>query len=227
MNPSPDQSVEYQVVAPVYDLLIAPLLEPEYRQVLTWARDIRAETVVDLCCGTGVLAERLADAGFTVTGVDLSGPMIRQARNKQHPHLTFVQADAASTGLGTGRFHLAIVSMALHEKPACLRNRILLEARRLVTSTGHILLIDYSRPTSLAGRFTRLGVQAIERLAGRQHHTHYQNFMTAGGLEGLIDRTQVRVHATHSFHRGLITVCLTSPTHTPAHHSRTRDKDMS
>ena len=37
-------------------------------------------TVVDLGCGSGITARRLADAGYTVHGLDLSAPMIELAR---------------------------------------------------------------------------------------------------------------------------------------------------
>ncbi|GAU08178.1 class I SAM-dependent methyltransferase [Desulfoplanes formicivorans] len=213
MKPAPDRSAEYQVVAPVYDRLIAPLLASEYHKAQILTEHIKAKTVVDLCCGTGVLAKQLATGGFTVTGVDLSVDMLKQARGKHHPNLTFLHANAARTGLPADRFDLAIISMALHEKPADLREQIMLEAKRLITPSGHILLIDYSRPTSLTGRFARMVAEAIERLAGREHHAHYRTFIAAGGLEGLIDRANMVVRACHSFHMGLIKVCLTSTTH--------------
>lgn len=50
--------------------------------------------VLDLCCGTGNLAQRLASRGYAVTGVDFSGEMLRFAREKV-PEGVFLQADAA------------------------------------------------------------------------------------------------------------------------------------
>lgn len=46
--------------------------------------------VVDLGCGSGIWASRLVDSGFTVTGVDLSGPMIAIARCRA-PKAQFIQ----------------------------------------------------------------------------------------------------------------------------------------
>jgi SAM-dependent methyltransferase len=40
----------------------------------------RGGSVLDVCCGTGYLAGLLTGAGFQVTGIDLSAPMIEHAR---------------------------------------------------------------------------------------------------------------------------------------------------
>jgi ubiquinone/menaquinone biosynthesis C-methylase UbiE len=211
MKPTHDHNTEYQVVAPFYDLIIAPMLLPEYREALTLTKELEAKTVVDLCCGTGALARQLADLGPEVTGVDLSRDMLRQARKAKRPNLTFLRKNAAWTGLPSGRFDLAIISMALHEKPLLLRQTIIAEARRLITFQGHILLIDYSSttPTTFFERCPRLFATAIERLAGRGHYAHYRSFIATGGLDGLIDQTGLTTIRQTTFHRGLVQACLT------------------
>jgi SAM-dependent methyltransferase len=50
--------------------------------------------VLDLCCGTGNLAQHLAARGYEVTGVDASPEMLRIARENA-PEPVFLQADAA------------------------------------------------------------------------------------------------------------------------------------
>lgn len=47
-----------------------------------WERYGRPKTLADLGCGTGNLAIPLAQSGFKVTGIDLSGDMLAVARNK-------------------------------------------------------------------------------------------------------------------------------------------------
>ena len=49
------------------------------------------ECVVDLGCGTGILASALLDEGYRVLGVDLSADMLRLARDTA-PRADFVQA---------------------------------------------------------------------------------------------------------------------------------------
>ncbi len=72
----------YQALSRVYDagwadfsIQYAPLVEEQLQ-----ARGIRAARVLDLGCGTGVLAIALARAGHAVRGVDSSPHMLRVAR---------------------------------------------------------------------------------------------------------------------------------------------------
>jgi SAM-dependent methyltransferase len=68
-------------------------------------------TVLDVCCGVGTLAEHFLAHGYTVTGIDLSEPMLAVARQKLDSHLQggqarLIQADAASFSVD-GQFGLA------------------------------------------------------------------------------------------------------------------------
>lgn len=59
--------------------------------------------VLDVGCGTGLpTARQLSDAGFEVTGVDLSGEMVRLAR-EYVPEATFEQVDIADLRPGGPR----------------------------------------------------------------------------------------------------------------------------
>ena len=51
--------------------------------------------ILDLCCGTGQLAEVLVDRGYRVTGIDGSAQMLRYAR-KNVPDVEFILDDARS-----------------------------------------------------------------------------------------------------------------------------------
>jgi hypothetical protein len=62
-------------------------------------KDLRpGARILDLCCGTGHLSVRLAERGFDVTGLDISGGMLAFAREKL-PGAEFIQADARSFSL--------------------------------------------------------------------------------------------------------------------------------
>jgi SAM-dependent methyltransferase len=65
-----------------------------------------AARVLDLCCGTGVVAGELGRRGYVVTGVDLSGAMLRHARANA-PRAALVQADVRRLLLRP-RFHAAV-----------------------------------------------------------------------------------------------------------------------
>jgi SAM-dependent methyltransferase len=60
-------------------------------------------SILDIGCGTGRHAVELARAGYAVTGIDLSGGMLREARataERDGVELELVQADATSFDLG-------------------------------------------------------------------------------------------------------------------------------
>lgn len=65
---------------------------------------VAVRTVLDLGCGTGAHAVRLAQRGFEVVGVDLSDDMLRAARRRAghagSNTATFVQGDIRSIRLG-------------------------------------------------------------------------------------------------------------------------------
>jgi ubiquinone/menaquinone biosynthesis C-methylase UbiE len=49
--------------------------------------------ILDVCCGTGTVAQELVSRGFTVTGIDASEEMLRYAV-KEVPKAEFLVADA-------------------------------------------------------------------------------------------------------------------------------------
>jgi len=84
----------------IHDLCCSSFVE----QAGSWILDamgragIRGGRVVDLGCGTGVWAGRLADHGFDVTGIDCSAAMLRIARNRV-PEASFLSASFYDTPL--------------------------------------------------------------------------------------------------------------------------------
>ncbi len=59
--------------------------------------ELAARTVVDIGCGTGSLAVRLAGLGLTVVGVDPAGASLDVARVKPHAdHVTWLHGDATA-----------------------------------------------------------------------------------------------------------------------------------
>lgn len=82
-------SEPFDAVAPYYDLLmeeIPYLWWWHYVETLLDYHDRTAESVLDLCCGTGNLTELIALNGYQVVGVDRSPAMIEQARKKADAH---------------------------------------------------------------------------------------------------------------------------------------------
>jgi ubiquinone/menaquinone biosynthesis C-methylase UbiE len=76
---------------------------------LALAAELRARTVVDVGCGTGLLAVELAERGHSVTGVDPSSGMLGVARGRPgHELVTWVHGDA--TALPPAAAELAVMT---------------------------------------------------------------------------------------------------------------------
>ena len=87
---------QYEALAPVYDRWIAGGHYQEWAEFIAArlpASDTAPRRVLDLCCGTGTLAELLAERGFAVTGVDRSPAMLREARQRLPEDTSLVCAE--------------------------------------------------------------------------------------------------------------------------------------
>lgn len=76
--------VSYRKFAYVYDELMEDMPYPEWIRFarMAWEKHGMPKTVVDLGCGTGSITIPLVNAGFEVTGIDLSADMLSVARRK-------------------------------------------------------------------------------------------------------------------------------------------------
>jgi len=178
---------EYARFAKIYDPLIGPVLRPVHRAMLAALSSRQSRKVVDLCCGTGLMAGMISDAGMKVVGVDLSPSMLHVAREK-HPNATFIDGDATSLIFSDGEFDAATISFALHEKPEAIAFGILSEALRVVRQGGLILVADYRQPVPMQSMWMGWAIAAVERMAGKDHYNHFSKYMNNGGTETFMGR---------------------------------------
>lgn len=111
-------------------------------------RDIH---VLDVACGPGNMTVTLAEAGFSVVGVDPYGALVEVAREKrraQHlANVAFRQGDLAhDNGLKSASFDqvVNIHSLYLHPAP----HRLLREAHRVLKPGGHAIFVNRTRQVS-------------------------------------------------------------------------------
>lgn len=96
----------FSPVAPYYDELMQHVpyeMWVSYWDLLLMQQEIKPRRVLDVCCGTGTVAFMLARQGYQVAGIDLSAPMIAQARSKAEElglNIRFEAMDAAEFQLG-------------------------------------------------------------------------------------------------------------------------------
>jgi len=96
----------FRLVAPFYDVLMAEVPYDEwvdYLRLILTLNNSKAKSLLDVCCGTGIVAEKLANLGYEVHGIDLSSPMIDVAHERAERTglpISFSVADASQFELG-------------------------------------------------------------------------------------------------------------------------------
>ena len=84
----------YSRLAEVYDEIVVDPCHDTWAAYLheQWRGDPDGvRTVLDLCCGTGLMTVALARLGYQVTGVDASAPMLARARQRAGPGTVLLQ----------------------------------------------------------------------------------------------------------------------------------------
>jgi len=143
---------------PPYQALQREVFELVERAVPDGAnrRDVR---VLELGCGPGNFSVKLAEAGFTVVGVDRYGSLIELAREKRQAkrlaHLSFQHGDIARGNmLKDGSFDQIVNIHSLYVHPA--PDQKLGQAFRVLRPGGHAVFVNHTRRVALGPTFREL-----------------------------------------------------------------------
>lgn len=116
----------------------------------------RGPEVLDLGCGTGTLATRLAARGLRVTGVDLSPEMLDLARERTRSGLApkWLQTSAVELidHFPAGSFDTICCVLLLSELSASERKETLRQCRLLLRDAGQLIVADEVRAPNFALR---------------------------------------------------------------------------
>jgi 2-polyprenyl-3-methyl-5-hydroxy-6-metoxy-1,4-benzoquinol methylase len=122
------------------------LVSPGVEKLLTLQP---GERVLDIACGSGVMARRLAALGGRVTAVDFSPALIERAQMRDQPagepiHYAVVDAtdEEGLVALGEGQYDAIVCTMALMDMPVIMPLyravwRLLEPEGRFVCATAH------------------------------------------------------------------------------------------
>src|SRR5215469_8069302 len=103
-------------------------------------RDASAATVLELGCGTGNDAARLAGRGYAVTAIDVSGEAIRWGRSRFGTRVDFRVADVTQPlPFPESSFDAVMSNVALHMFPDGVTRAVFAEIRRVVRPGGLFL----------------------------------------------------------------------------------------
>lgn len=130
--------------APVYDAFSLPF-KSSRAAVVSALQPVNGLKALDVCTGTGEVALALARAGASVTGIDLSEDMLRQAQRKRGANgIRFMRMDATQLQFEDNEFDIASISWGLHEMPLEVMRRVLEEIRRVTRK--RLVVFDYRQP---------------------------------------------------------------------------------
>jgi len=123
--------------------------------------------VLDGCAGTGTCSLLIAQNRHEarVVALDKSDHMLRVADRKfkeaQADNAETVLADATGTGFAVKSFDIILLSLTLHEMTETARASVLTEAKRLLTDSGKIIVVEWQQPKKY---FQRLKFSLIKLL---------------------------------------------------------------
>jgi 2-polyprenyl-3-methyl-5-hydroxy-6-metoxy-1,4-benzoquinol methylase len=112
-------------------------------------------SVLDVSCGVGTVAARLAARGYAVTGVDTVGHLVDVARKRHGASgatLRFENVDVAAAPVPGAASYDVVVSMHTlywHPRPEA----VIAACRRMLKPGGHAVILTYSRPAHVGRIF--------------------------------------------------------------------------
>ncbi len=185
-------------------------LRHAYKDIVRIVKDNRCETVLEVCCGAGKLAEKMTKCGMKVTGIDRSKTMLDRAIKKKRARRLILQ-DATKMDFKE-QFDVAIVQIALHEMIPATRAAVFNNMKMAVKRRGLLIISDFAHTTNksvnsrINGWFVRKGEEGF--LATNPEHYHnYKEFVTSGGVkEFLKDENIISENYFMGGHVGVIAI---------------------
>jgi SAM-dependent methyltransferase len=145
MNSSTDPPESFQLpieAAELYEAAFVPAFFAQWAPILCEAAGVApGHRVLDVACGTGIVARAAADkvsAVGAVVGVDLNEAMLTVAR-RVRPDIDYRQCDAAALPFPDSSFDIVLSQMALMFFPD--RARAVAEMARVVATPGTVAIV--------------------------------------------------------------------------------------
>ena len=162
----------FATIADRYDLVTRVLsygMDARWKARLSQAVAPRAgERALDLACGTGDIAYRLAGSGAQVCGLDITPRMLQLARAKTTPaRCRWTAGDMTALPFADGSFDVVTTGYGLRNVPDL--DAAVAEIARVLRPGGRFASLDFNRPESPLVRWptSAISSSSAARSAGR------------------------------------------------------------
>ncbi|KAL3146980.1 hypothetical protein ABBQ38_014948 [Trebouxia sp. C0009 RCD-2024] len=176
-----DRQQLFNRIAPVYDQLNDVLSLGQHRiwkrMAVKWSRASKGQQVLDVCCGSGDLAFRLAEVvgpSGQVVGLDFAQEMLDDAEARQslqparrrNANIDWVQGDAMKLPFPDNSFHAATMGYGLRNVPDPLQ--ALKELYRVLKPGSTVAVLDFNNSEDpFVDQFQEFSLQNIVVPAAR------------------------------------------------------------
>lgn len=151
-------AASYRLLTPLYDGLaaVAGVGEGFKARVAAAARIGEGARVLDMGCGTGVLAEAVTrrHPGCQVTGLDVDRGILAIASRRLAPlgRAQLLCASAGDLPIVSGSIDTVLATLMLHHLPAVTKARAMAEVARVLRPGGTFYIVDIgpARPRVLS-----------------------------------------------------------------------------
>ena len=148
-----------------------------------FSQDSSGKSVLDLGTGTGDIALYFAEAGFSVTGIDISSEMIKQAKEhacRNGHEITFECGDAENLHFNDNSFDIITMRNLLWTLPS--PEKAIGEWKRVLQPEGKIIVSDgYWNNTTIMG-IPKLIMKTVRRLPNPSIFVSFRFFFEYIGI---------------------------------------------
>ena len=171
----------------IYHKLLDPLIKPARKVLVDHIPE--GSSVLDVGCGTGLLCSELKrEKGCEVLGIDMSKRMLDYAMSiNAYDDVKFLLQDATNmSDIQNDSFDYVILLNVIHELWPQEQLHVVKESSRV---GRNVAIFDSYVP--LPKNAVGLVKRFLELTFGSDHAAQYRQYLSAGGILGILDRAGV------------------------------------